>query len=367
MDERSLVMRLSEPRLDLRAQLAFIFIANPAVLSAQLETYGTDVGALRDAGSGPFRVTDFQPGQYAEFERVEGFFEEAFLDRFRMQLTPDPSARFLALQSGQVQAAAGLSKADYDAVVDDPSFRTHASDLYANIFVGINKDRTPEIQDVRVREALLRALNRPAYAQSFWGQGLAEPSTQVALAPVTLGYNPALELVSYDPERARALLNEAGIQDLTLRIIDPPAFDSVPELAAMLEAMAGDLAEVGVTLEITLTDIPGWLSGQLDHDLTVAPFTNSTRDPDGVIPLYFDRPPARYQIPEEQVYRELVDEATVALSPEAKEETIQQILALAAENVSGIPIAYTGTAVVSTPKVHNISVEGSQHQVWIEE
>src|SRR5215510_476331 len=73
----------------------------PKVLQANPRGYGTDVSLLKNAGSGPFRIADFQPGQFVEFTRFDGFFEEAYLDKLRIQNVADPSARFLALKGGQ--------------------------------------------------------------------------------------------------------------------------------------------------------------------------------------------------------------------------------------------------------------------------
>jgi len=47
-----------------------------------------------------FRIADFQPGQFVEFTRFDGFFEEAYLDKPRIQNVAAPSARFLALKGG---------------------------------------------------------------------------------------------------------------------------------------------------------------------------------------------------------------------------------------------------------------------------
>ena len=76
-------------------------VVNPKAMQANPQGYGTDVALLKTAGSGPFRIADFQPGQFVEFTRFDGFFEEAYLDKLRIQNVADPSARFLALKGGQ--------------------------------------------------------------------------------------------------------------------------------------------------------------------------------------------------------------------------------------------------------------------------
>ena len=63
-DARNLTINLTTPRADLRGALFYIDIVNPKVMAANPKGYGTDVALLKNAGSGPFRVSDFSPGQF---------------------------------------------------------------------------------------------------------------------------------------------------------------------------------------------------------------------------------------------------------------------------------------------------------------
>src|SRR5256885_12210441 len=56
----TLFRSLNAPRADLRGALCYIYMVNPKVLQANPQGYGTDVSLLKNAGSGPFRVADFQ-------------------------------------------------------------------------------------------------------------------------------------------------------------------------------------------------------------------------------------------------------------------------------------------------------------------
>ena len=369
LGKRTLKITLSEPRADIRGSLAFLPIFNPRVLA--VKTYGSDVEAMKAAGSGPFRLAAFQSGQFAEYTKVRGFYEEAYLDRLRVQLVPDASARFLALRSGQAHVAIGLSNPDWNSVVDNPRYRTFVSALSNNVFVGFNATKNQLLRTNRdVREALARAMNRPAYVANYWGKGLAKLSSQITLGLGVNGNNPAIKPLPYDPRGAQDLLRKAGVSDLKLSIINPPAFAAAPELAAMLQAMAGDLARVGVELTVKITDVPGWLAGAPVNDMAVAPYGGSAGNGVGIASLYFRRPATAYQPPYRGVFRKLLEEAAVSLNVEERDKRLRRLMVLTSQYVSGIPIAYSYAAAAGTSKVRDFSNSAApvdpQNRAWIE-
>jgi len=369
-DARNLTITLNAPRADMRGALCYVYLVNPKVVQANPQGYGTDVSLLKNAGSGPFSIADFQPGQFVEFTRFDGFFEEAYLDRLRIQNVADPSARFLALKGGQAHVATGLSRADYESASKDPAFRVHVSNPGGNVFMAMNGSKNATLNTSKdVREAIVRAMNRQAYVDAFYPKGLATLGTQVALAPGTPGYNPDVKALPYDPDGAKSLLQKAGMTDLSLKMIDPPAFGGASELKAQMEAIASDLGKVGIKVETTLTDLAGYLANTKDNDIAVTVYGNSGNDI-GVASLYFRRPPTTYQTPADPRYPQLLADAEVALDADTQNAKLKQLMALASENVVGAPIAYLAVAAVSTSKVHDISMTASpldpQHRAWME-
>lgn len=369
-DPRTLTISLNAPRADLRGALCYIYMVNPKVMQANPQGYGTDLALLKNAGSGPFRIADFQPGQFVEFTRFDGFFEEAYLDKLRIQNVADPSARFLALKGGQANVAMGLSRADFEAASKDTALRVHQSNPGGNVFMVFNGSKNDTLNTKKdVREAIVRAMNRPAYVDAFYPKGLATLGTQVALAPGTPGYNPDVKALPYDPDGAKALLQKAGVTDLALKMIDPPAFGGASELKAQMEAIASDLGKVGIRVETTLTDLAGYLANTKDNDIAVTVYGNSGNDI-GVASLYFRRPPTTYQIPADPRYGQLLGEAEVALDAETQNSKLKQLMAIASENIAGVPIAYLSVAAISSAKVHDVSMTASpldpQHRAWVE-
>ena len=119
---------------------------------------------------------------------------------------------------------------------------------------------SPGVGDVSVRQALNHAVDREAIAEALYGDA------SLALSQYALegqpGYDPALdEANAYDPDLARELLADAGYGDgLTIAVIDV----NLIGMHTLMEAIAGQLAEVGVTLEITTApDVNGYIGGML--------------------------------------------------------------------------------------------------------
>lgn len=370
VDDTTVKVVLTEPRAELRGALSSIMIINPKIMANK--NYGTDAGALRDAGSGPFRVEAFSAGDFIEYSRFETFIQPANLDRLRLQLIPDASARFLALKGGQVQGAYDLSKADWDAAASDPTYRVHLSAPYVNCFMAFNGTKNAVLaSNDKVRRAIAMSLNRQAYVDSFWPTGQAELGTQVALVPGVMGYNDAIEPIPYDPDGAKKLLAESGVSPDQLKFtgLNPPSFGGVPELGALLEAIAADLAKVGIELTTTITDVAGWLAGTKDNDMFLVPYGNTGGgEESSVVGLYLNRAPERYQIPNGEKYKPAVQQALVATDPEAQAQLLRDVLAEAAGDVAGVPVAYGKGGVMTLASVNNVAVvlSDSQEGAWIE-
>jgi peptide/nickel transport system substrate-binding protein len=242
---------LTEFRADIRTALAFILIMNPEIL--KLKDYGTNVEALGRAGSGPFRLTGFRADDFAEFTRYDDFFEEVKPSRVRIQEYADPGAVALALTKGDVGVANGLSKADYDRFARS-GYTAVTSDPAVNVDLVFSYPKDPAFADPRVRRAVTMAMNREAYTERFFNTGTAIVSSQPIMPPGIPGYVEGVEPLPYDPEAARALLQEAGATGIELTLDGAVAQPPISSVKAMLEAIAADLGRVGIDTSVRVLD-----------------------------------------------------------------------------------------------------------------
>ncbi len=146
---------------------------------------------------------------------------------------PDANTRVLALRKGEVDIIQELPPALADEVKKYPDLRVSAVPSIRVHFLYLRQDAKP-FDDPRVRQAVNHAVNKDAIVQKLL-RGFGHPLTQV-LTPAIFGYNPAVKGYPYDPERAKALLREAG---------HPKGFSTelsgYPALKEILEAVAGNL------------------------------------------------------------------------------------------------------------------------------
>lgn len=377
-DELTLEIHLTTPRADIRDALSTHLVMNPAVLAQP--GYGTDVGALRDAGSGPFRITGFQPGSSVEYEGFEGFHRDVLLDRLRLEEIGDPAAMGLALRSGQVDGALGLSKSDHDAFVEDPDYTLFVSEpaAFSVVFV-FSSPRKPELEDRRVREAIALAMNREEYRDAFFSAGTVSPSTQM-MHPSRAGYNPDVEEWPYDPDRARELLDEAGVERLSLSLLGRPSTNYIPELAALLQAMQADLETVGIDVEITMTDPASWFVERPNYDGWM---TNLGPEvPTVIFPLFFtpgQSMPAddegNWPSHDPRSHPEvmpLMEAAMGAFDPDEQDRLFQQLTQLHQDEIlMYIPLALVGSSAIARSQVHGVQPWAfkalSQETAWVDE
>jgi peptide/nickel transport system substrate-binding protein len=161
------------------------------------------------------------------------------------------------------RVAAARSLAQFKA---DPRFQILTNGSRAKTILAINHKRKP-LDDVRVRRALAAAIDRKAViAAAADGFGVPIGSHYV---PGALGYVDTTGVNPYNPDKARALLSEAGVKTpLELSLILPPP----PYARQGGEVIAAQLAKVGIVAKLQNVEWAQWLSGvytQKNYDLTL--------------------------------------------------------------------------------------------------
>ena len=208
---------------------------------------------------------------------------------------PDPLTRMLALQAGDVDviyspARESLSALEgRDDIVLYPAIPTSHQQLDLNV---TGEDPWTILQDPLVREALGYAINRQEIVDVAWGGFAVESQSLVAQA--LLGENSSLiEGYTYDPERAIALLEEAGWVDtdedgireldgrpLSLRVV--VGWPNAVENGSVPEVLQSQLAEVGIDIEIVpVPDFPTLASYLVpkEADMFMEIWTSTNPDP----------------------------------------------------------------------------------------
>ncbi|WP_333827615.1 ABC transporter substrate-binding protein [Pararhodobacter sp.] len=227
--------------------------------------------ATNPVGTGAFRFARWVQGDRVELERNADYWGEApALERATFRFISDPSAAFAAMMAG-----------DVDAFPNYPAYETLAqfeADPRYNVIVGSTEGETilsmnhqnEALSDIRVRQAISHAINRQDIIDgAMFGYGTP---IGTHFAPHNPDYLDLTANSAHDPEAARALLAEAGQENLTLRLMLPP-----PVYARRGgEIVAAQLREVGIQTEITNLEWAQWLEQVFrgkDFDLTIISHT----------------------------------------------------------------------------------------------
>ena len=321
-DPATVVVTLKEPYPDLLFHLGL----SPAVIVDRKSAAGN---AQHPVGTGPFVFESWSKGASVTLAKW-GDYRAAGnvkLAKVTFRFISDPAAQVAALLAGDLDAFPRFGS--YPSVKQlqaDPRFTVTIGQTEGKTIVSINNKRKP-FDDVRVRRALAYAIDRKAViAGALDGFGAPIGSHYTPLDP---DYIDLTGMYPYDPERAKALLKEAGVTtplEVSLKL-PPPAYARQSG-----EVIAAELAKVGIVAKIENLEWPAWLDGVFkskNFDLTIISHVEPHDLAIYANPGYY----FQYDSPD---FRDILLRADSTLDPQLRKEALeaaQRRLATDAVNV----------------------------------
>ena len=242
VDDSTVSINTHMPSAILPRIMAALYIVEPD----HWDALGPDEFARDPIGSGPFTVESWEQGQVAYLANSRSW-RAPKIDKIQVLQLPEVTTRLQALITGGIDIAIGMGPDDIPLIEAGGGYMHQRNPIDVISITFVIEEGRPA-NDVRVRRALNYAVNKNAITDVLLS-GYSKPATQGAVRGL-LGYNPDLRPYPYDPERARALLKEAGYEDgFTLDIeviIGSNASDS-----AIYQLVASNLADVGVTMRVS--------------------------------------------------------------------------------------------------------------------
>lgn len=228
-------------------------------------------------GSGPFRVTEFVPGQHIILEKFDDFFLEGkpYLDRIVIRQYQDANSAALAMESGEAQIFPMLDATRVILRLQKAGNLVVTDKGYAAVgplnFLEFNT-RHEALSDPRVRQALAYAIDRNFVTKALMS-GLAQPSIE-PVAHTSPFFTEDVARYDFDLDKAKELLAEAGYgpggKKLELRIDFIP--DNVEQQRSVAEYVKAALAKIGVEVTVRASpDFPTWAQriSAYDYDMTM--------------------------------------------------------------------------------------------------
>lgn len=160
-------------------------------------------------GTGPFKVAEFVPGSSLTLARNDAYFDGvANLDFLTFRVLPDANAQIAQMLAGDLHAMIIDNLAAVPQLEANRNVNVVPVNQVNYYYVTVNH-RNPIFQDVRVRRALLHAIDRQAIIDSV-GRGFAQQATGPISPALQAYYDPNVATYPYDEAGANALLDEAG-------------------------------------------------------------------------------------------------------------------------------------------------------------
>ncbi|MDQ3457809.1 MAG: ABC transporter substrate-binding protein [Deinococcota bacterium] len=209
------------------------------------------------------------------------------IDEVEFRPIPEDTARLLAFEAGEIDLYQGrVVPSEVESLEANPDIGVQRVPGLTYTYVGFNQEVEP-LDDVRVREAIAHLIPREAVVERVM-QGTAE----VAISPFSSGspwYYPGVPRFDYDPERARELLAEAGLEagGLSLSIYT----NQNPVREQVAEILQAELSQLGIELTVTIEEWGAFLSrvqDSDDYDLFILGWSRNV-DPDRAIARQFSR------------------------------------------------------------------------------
>lgn len=270
VDAHTLDLVTDPPFVPLLANLTF-----PALAIVPPDA-GLDL-ARAPVGTGPFRFVRWRAGDEVELVANEAYWGGApALAGVRFRIIPDAAAQAIAFRAGDLDLIHDLTPDAYAALADRPDVVRSSYPSERTSYLEFNTAH-PVLGDVRVRRAFAHAIDAPLLVDALFGDLALPPGGP--LAPLVRYALQDPLPYPFDPERARALLREAGVEDLTLTL-DLGNEGGTEELVA--QYLQAALADVGVRLELRRSDFATlWDIVTSDRaELSFSFWGSDTLDPD---------------------------------------------------------------------------------------
>lgn len=331
VDEYTVQISTSIPFAPLPAHLSHGAMAmiSPAALEQ-----GEEFLASNAIGTGPYVLAAWDRAERVVLERNPDYWGDApAIETVVFAVVPEAGARIVEVEAGTVDVAVRVPPADIPRLEANPDVTVEITPGLRTIYIFFNVTEPP-FDDVRVRQAVNYAVDKDAIAASlFDGAALV---SQAPFAPNIFGYS-TQEPYSRDVDRARELLDEAGIEEGASLVLYHPT-ERYPQDALVADAVRSQLAEVGLNVELRTLEwtqyVPhvrreapdndiqfamlGWGTPTMDADYALFALFHSSEHPPGFNGAFYDNPEVDA----------LLDEARSTLDVEARAAAYDEAISI---------------------------------------
>lgn len=276
---------IDEYTVDLHLKYAFepilkclVYPNNLIASKKAIEDIGEEAFARSPVYSGPYKVTEWQAGDYIVVEANEDYWGGSpAIKKITFKIIPEASTAAIALQTGEIDIMQDPDSSDRETLIANEKISFIETPEAGTYYVGFNNEEGV-FADERMREAVCLAVDREEIVMgTFDGNA---PAISNPLPTAVFGYDPAIKTKERDIKKAKQLVIDAGYPngvDVDIYTPDDPTYLNPTEI------LQSQLAEIGINLKIHKLDRGVWMTKvyyNMEYEITIGSLIASYPDAD---------------------------------------------------------------------------------------
>jgi peptide/nickel transport system substrate-binding protein len=348
-----------------------------AVISpSAYEENGLDWARVNPVGTGPFKLVTFQRDVKKVFQKWDGYWQQGkpYLDSIEINIIADPTVQVASLLKGENDVLMGLNPSDVKTVKDNPGLAVVQAPAISGTLKSLAGDSAnPDspFANLKVRQAVGYAIDRESIKKYVYYDYAEVPNG--LNSPQCWTYNPNVAGYPYDPDKARALLAEAGYADGFSTSLWCRSEKYYKDMATAIQS---NLADVGIKVDLQVLNAgqygamyfgTGWTDGLFLSDMV--------GDPElGIVGRFFFSKDAGIGFSNTIIHPDDVESALQnmmsATNQEDKKNYAWQVDSLIVDKYAMVtPLLTTAQLYATSVKVHNpyLTQSWTYSDAWIEQ
>ncbi len=357
VDESTVEFQLNNPQAPFLQNLAMppFSIASPSAIEKEKENFKSN-----PVGTGPFVFKEWKRSDSITLDKNPNYWQQGLpkVDQVIVRAIPDNTARFNALQNGEIDLMEDLSPDDLATLESNPDLQKFNRPPFNVAYLGFNTAKKP-FDNPKVRVALNYAVDKKGIIDAFFA-GQAEAAVN-PIPPTLWGYNKSVEDYPFDLAKAKQLLADAGYpngidQELTFYAM-PVSRPYMPDGRKVAEVIQASFAQIGVKVSIQSPEWATYLDdlskGEKD-DLFIIGWTGDNGDPDNFFYPLLDKDSIggnNYsQYVSEPLHKVLV-QAQQETDQDARAKLYEQAQVIVKKDAPWVPLVHSTPLLAATSKL----------------
>lgn len=254
VDEVTVKFTLCVPDPAFPSKVAFTSVGIQPLEHLEATGGGGDL-VQQPVGTGPYALDSWELGSEIRLSRNESYWgEPAPEGTLIVRWNSEAAQRLVELQAGTVDGIDNPGAGDFDVIRNDPNLQLFERQGLNIMYLGMNRDIAP-FDNLNLRLAISHAIDKQRIIDNFYPPG-SSVAQMFMPAAIPVGYTEGLEPLAYDPELARTLLAESGLElpvEVTINYRDVVR-GYLPQPGIVAQDIQAQLAEVGINVTIEVME-----------------------------------------------------------------------------------------------------------------